>query len=50
MTMQRRDVLGLLAGACAMPAFCAGAGAQSVPSASSFSFAKAGGGTLSLEA
>jgi glutathione peroxidase len=50
MTMQRREVLGLLAGACAMPAFCAGAGAQGLPSASSFSFAKAGGGTLPLEA
>lgn len=48
MTVQRREVLGLLVGAGVIPLLGRGAGAQGVPDASSFVFARAGGGTLSL--
>lgn len=48
MTLRRREVLGLLAGACALPGAVGGAAAQSAASASSFTFTKAGGGRYSL--
>ncbi|KRE00451.1 glutathione peroxidase [Bosea sp. Root381] len=48
MTIERRKVLGWIAGACVAPAIAGVARAQTVPSASSFSFAKAGGGALPL--
>lgn len=48
MTLRRREVLGLLAGACALPGTVGGAAAQSAASASSFTFTKAGGGRYSL--
>ena len=50
MAVLRREVLGLLAGACAVPALGGGAGAQSVPLASSFAFARAEGGRYPLAA
>lgn len=56
MAMQRREVLGVLAGACALPALGGRARAQSAgphgsaSSASSFSFARAGGGMYPLAA
>lgn len=49
MSVRRREVLGLLAGAGALPAFGSGVmGAQGVPSASSFSFQRIGGGAFPL--
>lgn len=48
MTLRRREVLGWLAAACALPASARGAAAQAATSASAFSFAKAGGGRISL--
>jgi len=51
MTKQRREVLGLLAGACAVPVLGGRAAAQEgAPSASSFAFARAGGGMYPLSA
>lgn len=50
MTLRRRDVLGAMAGACALPLAGAAVAAQTAPSASSFSFGKAGGGSLPLQA
>ncbi len=49
MTLRRRDILSALAGACALPLGGTGAWAQTAPSASSFTFGKAGGGRLPLE-
>ncbi|PZN98654.1 MAG: glutathione peroxidase [Hyphomicrobiales bacterium] len=50
MTLLRREVLGLLAGAGAAPALGGAAGAQSLPSASSFAFKRAEGGAFPLSA
>ncbi|WP_291829288.1 glutathione peroxidase [Bosea sp. (in: a-proteobacteria)] len=48
MIVRRRDVLGWLAGASALPAVASPALAQGAPSASSFTFARVGGGRFSL--
>jgi glutathione peroxidase len=48
MTLRRREVLRVMAGACALPVVSTDAVAQGVPSASSFTFGKAGGGQFSL--
>ncbi|KPH79004.1 glutathione peroxidase [Bosea vaviloviae] len=51
MTVLRREVLGMLAGACAGPVLAGRAAArEEAPSALSFSFARAGGGMYPLSA
>lgn len=48
MTLRRREVLGWLAGACALPATAGGVAAQATTTASSFTFTRAGGGRMPL--